>query len=79
MKANIVDLRYHMSDVIGAINRNEEVIILYRGKEKAVIVPIRKKTLPSVKLHPFFGMHKEDTRQVEDVMANLRADRYRDI
>ena len=79
MKANIVDLRYRMSDVINALNRNEEVVIMYRDKEKAVIVPIRKKKLGSIKQHPFFGMRKGETRAVEDTMAELRGDRYRDI
>lgn len=79
MKANIVDLRYHMKKVLNALNRNEEVIVFYRGKEKARIVPIRKEKLRSVKQHPLFGMHKDETRKVEDVMADLRGDRYRDI
>lgn len=79
MRANIVDLRYRMSDVLNALNRNEEVIILYRGKEKAVIIPIRKKKLSSVKGHPFFGMLRDEKRTVEDVMMHLRGDRYSDI
>lgn len=79
MRANIVDLRYKMSDVLAALNRNEEVIILYHGKEKAVIVPIRKKKIRSVKQHPFFGMLKDEEASVEEIMKDLRGDRYRDI
>ena len=79
MRANIVDLRYRMRDVLNAINRNEKVVILYRGKEKAVIVPIRKKKMHSVKQHPFFGMREDEQRPVEEVMAKLRGDRYSDI
>lgn len=79
MQANIVDLRYHMSKVLSALNRNEEVVILYRGKEKAVIVPIRKKKKVSVKNHAFFGMTKNENDSVENIMGKLRGDRYGDI
>ena len=34
MRANIVDLRYRMNDVLKALDRNEEVTILYYGQEK---------------------------------------------
>jgi antitoxin (DNA-binding transcriptional repressor) of toxin-antitoxin stability system len=40
MKATIVDLRYHMKDVLSAIDRGETVTVLYRGKEKAKLIPI---------------------------------------
>ncbi len=79
MRANIVDLRYRMRDVLNALNRNEEVVILYHGKEKAVIVPIRKKKMRSVKQHPFFGMLSDEKSSVEDIMEKLRGDRYNDI
>jgi len=35
MRASIVDLRYHMKDVLGVLDRGETVIVLHRGKEKA--------------------------------------------
>lgn len=31
MKASIVDLRYHMKEILKALDRNEPVEILYRG------------------------------------------------
>ena len=40
MKATIVDLRYRMKDVLRAIDRGEAVTVLYRGKEKAKLMPI---------------------------------------
>lgn len=39
MKASIVDLRYKMNDVLKALDRNEQVTILYHGKIKGVIMP----------------------------------------
>ena len=32
MKATIVDLRYRMKDILRALERNEDVSILYHGK-----------------------------------------------
>jgi antitoxin (DNA-binding transcriptional repressor) of toxin-antitoxin stability system len=39
MKATILDLRYRTKDVLKAVERGETVAVLYRGKEKALIVP----------------------------------------
>lgn len=62
MKATIVDLRYHMKDVLRAIDRGETVVVLYRGREKAKLMPIRKGSEESrrrsakTKDQSFFGM-----------------------
>lgn len=81
MKASILDLRYKMRAVIKALDRNEKVIVLYHGKEKAVLTPIRKQQKPKIKVeeHPFFGMLKEDQKSVNDIMDELRGTRYSDI
>jgi antitoxin (DNA-binding transcriptional repressor) of toxin-antitoxin stability system len=79
MRANIVDLRYRMRDVLNALNRNEQVVILYHGKETAVIVPMRKKKMRSVKQHEFFGMLSDEEQSVEDIIDKLRGSRYHDI
>ncbi len=75
MKASIVDLRYHMKDVLRAIDRGETVTVLYRGKEKAKLVPITdaQETKPRMKMkdHPFFGMWK-DREDMKDPVAWVR-------
>ena len=38
MQATIVDLRYQMNDVLKALDRNEDVEILYRGKKRGTLV-----------------------------------------
>ena len=78
MKASIVDLRYHMNDVLKALERNEEVHILYRGKETGVLSPIHRRTGIHVHEHPFFNMQSEE-RPVDEVMEELRGGRYRAI
>ena len=44
MKATVVDLRYKMNDVLKALDRNEKVTVLYRGKVKGVLVPAEQKS-----------------------------------
>jgi hypothetical protein len=80
MKASVVDLRYKMNDVLKALDRNEEITILYRGKEKGILIPSRKKTDLKITEHPFFGMLAETgTTSVQDELDALRRARYNDI
>ncbi|MBC8550047.1 MAG: type II toxin-antitoxin system Phd/YefM family antitoxin [Candidatus Brocadiales bacterium] len=76
MKASIIDLRYKMKDVLKALDRKEEVTILYHGKVKGVIVPANNKKKKKVKDHPFFGMLKSSDISVSEKMQNLRGPRY---
>jgi len=78
MKASVIDLRYKMNDVLKALDRNEDVSILYHGKVKGIITSSSKKTNRRVSDHPFFKMDKS-TQSVKNEMARLRGERYRDI
>ncbi|OGV51778.1 MAG: hypothetical protein A3F46_04330 [Legionellales bacterium RIFCSPHIGHO2_12_FULL_42_9] len=60
MKASIVDLRYHMHDVIKALDRNESVEILYHRKKIGVITPTKTESPGRVQDHPFFGIATHD-------------------
>ncbi len=80
MKATVVDLRYRMNDVLKALDRNEKVTVLYRGKVKGILVPTGEKKNLKITDHPFFGMSSQDTtKSVRQVMADLRRPRYDDI
>jgi len=76
MKASVVDLRYRMNEILKAIDRNEEVTILYHGKVKGVIKPKISRGRRRISDHPFFNMYSSK-ETVHEVMANLRGDRYR--
>jgi len=78
MKASIVDLRYRMNDVLRALERNEEVSIVSRGKLKGVIKPVNGKPQMKVQEHPFFNMQKS-SEAAEQQMDRLRGGRYRDL
>lgn len=80
MKATIVDLRYKMNDVLKALDRNERVTVLYRGKVKGILIPPKKEKRPiKITEHPFFGMFQESERSVEEELDTLRRARYDDI
>ena len=80
MKASVVDLRYKMNDVLKALDRNETVTVLYRGKVKGILIPSRQKKNMKISEHPFFGMSSQDTeKSVLDEVNTLRQDRYDDI
>ena len=79
MEASIIDLRYKMHDVLNALDRNEQVIVLYHGKEKGIILPVPKPVSKKVQEQSFFGMAKGDKKPIAEVMHKLRKGRYDDI
>ena len=75
MKASIVDLRYKMKNILKALDKGEIVKILYHGKVKAIIHPLRNESKKKVKDHAFFGMSKDEKRPVPAEMEELRGPR----
>jgi antitoxin (DNA-binding transcriptional repressor) of toxin-antitoxin stability system len=78
MKASIVDLRYRMNEVLKALDRNEEVEILYHGKPKGILKPHVTPSATRVREHPFFNMRKAK-KSVREQMEDLRGGRHRDL
>ena len=78
MKVSVVDLRYKMNDVLKALDRNEDVSILYHGKLKGVLKAQTSRTQHKMMDHPFFNMNTS-TKPVEQEMDSLRGGRYRDL
>ncbi len=74
MKASVVDLRYRMNEILKAIDRNEEVTILYHGKVKGVLKPKISRDRKRISDHPFFNMYSS-RETVQEVMGKLRGDR----
>ena len=78
MEISIVDLRYKTKEVLKAVERGEEVVIIARGHEKGVISRrSRKAAPPTVASHPFFASEKKPGRSVKAVMTELRDGRFR--
>ena len=76
MKASIVDLRYKMNEVLRALERQENVTILYHGKVKGKIIAAGSEKNMKVEDHPFFGMHSAKQNSVAKEMEQLRGGRY---
>ena len=83
MQATAVDLRRRTREIFEALDRGEEVTLLYRGEKKGTIVPApnrRRKQRPMSE-HPAVGMWKdrEDMRDVNAYVRRLRRGRFDDL
>lgn len=76
MKATAKDLRFHSKDLLDTVNRGEEVVITFRGKPCAKLVPFAadQKTARN----ELFGIWKDDagTEDVDSYVRNLRKGRF---
>lgn len=83
MQATTLDLRRRMPEVLRALDRHERVTILYRGKERAVLIPSNAKSAPAGKrnarTHIAFGMWADrgDLIDVAGHVRTLRQGRFR--
>jgi len=78
MQATVVDLRYRMNEVLKALDRHEDVDILYRGKRKGVLVANVTRRNSRVAQHPFFNMRRAQGTVAAE-MSKLRGGRCRDL
>jgi len=72
MDASIVDLRYHMNDVLKAVKRRERVNIFERNKLIGFFIPVTTEQTMEVQNHPFFGSAKQDDRPVRETLRKIR-------
>ena len=79
MEATILDLRYHMKKVLRALDRKEQVKILYHGKVKGIILPAQKRSAKKIEEHPMFGMQSKTKLSVKKQLDTIRSGRYHDI
>ena len=77
MQATAKDLRFHSTELLNTVKRGEEVIITYRGKPCAKLVPIDEEIKPVIQSE-LFGIWKDNnqTENVENYVRNLRKGRF---
>jgi prevent-host-death family protein len=77
MKATAKDLRFHSKELIDTVNRGEEVVITFRGKPCAKLIPYRDQEIQKEK-NELFGMWKDNdsTINVDEYVRNLRKGRF---
>ena len=76
MKATAKDLRFHSKELLNTVNRGEEVIITYRGKPCAKLIPYDE--LKKNKKTNLFGIWKNNNivEDVNDYVRDLRKERF---
>jgi len=77
MKATAKDLRFHSKELIDSVTRGEEVVITYRGKPCAKLVPYQDLKNKKEK-NELFGIWKDNelTNDVGSYVRNLRKGRF---
>jgi prevent-host-death family protein len=69
MNATAKDLRFHSRELLDTVRRGEEVVITYRNKPCARLVPYCKQERPEA--NELFGIWK-DNEAVQDVDSYVR-------
>jgi len=77
MKATAKDLRFHSKKLLDTVSRGEEVIITYRGKSCAKLVPYNEGKDKKMSKNKLFGIWKdnEKARDVDEYVRGLRKSR----
>ncbi len=76
MIATAKDLRFHINTLFKLLDKGEEITITYRGKQKAKLKPIN---YYEEKDESLFGMWKDEERDVEKMVRDMRKGRSFDI
>jgi prevent-host-death family protein len=77
MNATAKDLRFHSKELLDAVSRGEEVVITYRGKPCARLVPMAT-TGERAGKNELFGIWKDhdETLNVDEFVRSLRKGRF---
>ena len=77
MKATAKDLRFHSKELLDTVSRGEEVIITYRGKSCAKLVPYNEGNDKKMFKDTLFGIWKdnEKVKDIDEYVRELRKSR----
>lgn len=78
MYSTAKELRFHTKELLDSVSRGEEVVITYRGKPYAKLVPFKRSKQAIEKADELFGMWKDrkDIKDVNKYVRELRNGRY---
>ena len=79
MVVSAKDLRFKISMLFDLLNKGEDITITYRGKPKAKLVPYNNSSKNNTKSDEIFGMLKDDTKDINNLIRDLRKGRNFDI
>jgi prevent-host-death family protein len=77
MKATAKDLRFNSKGLLDTVNRGEEVVITFRGKPCAKLIPYREKNEDAIQ-NELFGIWKDNdmVKDVDEYVRGLRKGRF---
>ena len=77
MKATAKDLRFHSRELLDTVNRGEEVVITFRGKPCAKLIPYREKKEENT-MNELFGIWKDHdgVQEIDEYVRGLRKGRF---
>jgi prevent-host-death family protein len=77
MKATAKDLRFNSKGLLDTVNRGEEVVITFRGKPCAKLIPYREQNEGTIK-NELFGIWKdnEKVQDIDEYVRGLRKGRF---
>ena len=77
MQSTAKELRFHTKEILNSVNRGEEIIITFRGKPYAKIVPLKESKKDKDSKNELFGIWKDrkDMENVNEYVRNLRKSR----
>lgn len=75
MIATAKDLRFNISQLFDTLSKGEDIIITYRGKQKAKLISTEYSTTNEKKDDLIFGMWQDRDMSVDDTVRNLRKSR----
>jgi prevent-host-death family protein len=77
MYSTAKELRFNTKELLESVSRGEEVIITFRGKPYAKLVPLEKGVKKSKGTDELFGIWKDrtDLKDVKTYVRNLRKER----
>lgn len=77
MIATAKDLRFNSKELLDTVNRGEEVVITFRGKPCAKLIPYEGKNEP-IRQNKLFGIWKDNdlVQNVEAYVRGLRKGRF---
>lgn len=77
MKATAKELRFNSKELLDTVNRGEEIVITFRGKPCAKLVPYTENNEGIIK-NQLFGIWKDNDRvqDVDKYVQSLRKGRF---
>lgn len=80
MQASAKDLRFHLKELLDSVLKGEEIVITFRGKPIAKLIPFKNMNDNSNnnEKNELFGMwkDKEDIKNVDKYIRNVRKGRF---